>query len=55
MKKQENQRYITTHEIEAWIGSDNMNSQEFLSILHDLINNKYTIDQFRSDVMSYNQ
>jgi hypothetical protein len=45
--------WVTTSQLEDWIGSDHMNTDELLNLLHDLINNNYSIDEFKKDVLSY--
>ena len=39
--------------IEDWVGSDNLDPDSFLDLLCDLINDKYTIENFRIDVSEY--
>ena len=44
---------ITKEMIEDWVGSDNLDADSFLDLLGDLINGKYTIENFRKDVSEY--
>jgi len=44
---------ITKAMIEDWVGSDNLDPDSFLDLLADLINEKYTIADFRKDVTDY--
>jgi hypothetical protein len=44
---------ITKDMIEDWVGSDNLDPDSFLDLLCDLINDKYTIENFRIDVSEY--
>lgn len=44
---------ITEDMIEAWIGSDNMSVDEFIGLLTELINDEYTLANFRADVLEY--
>jgi hypothetical protein len=44
---------ITEDMIEAWIGSDNMSVNDFVELLTEIINNEYTLANFRADVLEY--
>jgi len=44
---------ITKDMIEDWVGSDNLDPDSFLDLLVDLINEKYTIENFKTDVTEY--
>jgi hypothetical protein len=44
---------ITKDQIEAWQGSDNLSPDALLDLLEELINGKYTVSQFREDVLDY--
>lgn len=44
---------VTKAMVEDWVGSDNLDSNSFLELLTDLINEKYTIDNFKKDVLDY--
>jgi hypothetical protein len=44
---------ITKDMIEDWVGCDNLDPDSFLDLLVDLINEKYTIENFKTDVMEY--
>lgn len=43
---------IAPYEIEAWAGSK-ATKADMLSLLHELINGSYTVDEFRADVLEY--
>jgi hypothetical protein len=47
------QKQITKTMVEAWQGSDNLSPDALLDLLTELINGKYTITQFREDVLDY--
>jgi hypothetical protein len=44
---------ITKDMIEDWVGSDNLDPDSFLDLLTDLINEQYTIENFKTDVAEY--
>jgi hypothetical protein len=44
---------ITVEMVEDWVGSDNLDADSFLNLLTDLVNGKYTIENFRKDVLDY--
>jgi hypothetical protein len=44
---------ITKAMVEDWVGSDNLDPDSFLDLLVDLINEKYTIENFKEDVTEY--
>jgi hypothetical protein len=44
---------ITKAMVEDWVGSDNLDPDSFLDLLVDLINEKYTIENFKKDVTEY--
>lgn len=44
---------ITKSMVEDWVGSDNLDPDSFLDLLTDLINEKYTIENFKKDVTEY--
>jgi hypothetical protein len=44
---------ITKSMVEDWVGSDNLDADSFLDLLTDLINEKYTIENFKKDVTEY--
>lgn len=44
---------ITKDMIEDWVGSDNLDPDSFLDLLTDLINGRYTIENFKTDVAEY--
>jgi hypothetical protein len=44
---------ITKDMIEDWVGSDNLDPDSFLDLLTDLINGRYTIENFKTDVTEY--
>ena len=44
---------ITKAMVEDWVGSDNLDPNSFLDLLTDLINEKYTIENFKKDVAEY--
>ena len=44
---------ITKSMVEDWVGSDNLDPDSFLDLLTDLINEKYTIENFKKDVKIY--
>jgi hypothetical protein len=44
---------VTKDMLEDWVGSDNLDPDSFLDLLTDLINEKYTIENFKKDVLEY--
>ena len=44
---------VTKAMVEDWVGSDNLDADSFLELLTDLINNKYPIENFKTDVLDY--
>ena len=44
---------ITPDMIEKWIGSDNIDTDHFLSLLADIANRDYPTEIFRDEVLSY--
>jgi hypothetical protein len=36
-----------------WIGSDNMDSDSFLSLLLELVNEEYPLELFKQEVLAY--
>ena len=50
-----NDNWVTTNQLKDWIGSDNMNCDELVNLLHDLINGNYAIDEFKKDVLSFSE
>jgi hypothetical protein len=46
---------ITEDMIEAWIGTDNMSVNDFIELLTEIINEDYTLDNFRADVTEYHE
>lgn len=44
--------YISNPMIQHWIGGDHMNVYELLGLLNDLVNEKYSIQEFRNDVLT---
>jgi hypothetical protein len=46
-------KLITKAMVEDWVGSDNLDADSFLDLLTDLINEKYTIENFKKDVTEY--
>ena len=44
---------ITKAMMEDWVGTDNLDPDSFLDLLTDLINEKYTIENFKKDVTEY--
>lgn len=47
------QKKITTDMIKDWQGSDNLRPDYLLCLLAELINEEYTIPEFREDVLDY--
>ena len=45
--------YITEEMVEGWLGSDNMSVNDFIELLTELINDEYTLHNFRMDVIEY--
>ena len=39
--------------VALWIGSDHMNTKDLLHLLTELINEDYSIEDFREDVWDY--
>ena len=50
MKKQ---KQITEAQIEAWIGGDSLSVDHLIGLLAELSNGKYTIPEFRMDVLEF--
>lgn len=48
-------KHITEDMIKAWIGSDNVSVDAFVGLLTELINGEYTIDDFKTDVLTYDR
>jgi hypothetical protein len=46
---------ITEDMIKAWIGSDNMSVDAFVGLLTEFINDEYTLDDFKNDVLTYDR
>jgi len=46
-------RYITKDEVVAWWGSDHMDVNTCMDMLTSIINNRYTVSEFRKDVIQY--
>jgi len=46
---------VTKEMIEAWIGSDNMGVEDFLELLTDIINEEYTVESFKKDVLEFHE
>jgi hypothetical protein len=44
---------ITKTMLKDWVGSDNLSPDSFLELLGDLINEEYTIKNFKQDVIEY--
>jgi hypothetical protein len=42
---------LTTKEVRHWIGSDHTSSDELIQLLTDLLNNDYSINQMRKDIV----
>jgi hypothetical protein len=40
-------------QLEQWLGDDANNSENLVSMLHELLTGEYNLDTFRSDVSSY--
>jgi hypothetical protein len=51
--KEKSMKLITKAMVEDWVGSDNLDADSFLDLLTDLINEKYTIENFKKDVTEY--
>jgi len=47
--------YITKQMIELWIGSDNMSADKLLELLTEIINGQYHADEFRKDVLEFQE
>ena len=44
---------VTKDMLIDWIGSDNMDSDSFLSLLLELVNEEYPLELFKQEVLSY--
>jgi len=44
---------VTTDQVAAWVGSDNLHSEYLLGLIVDLVNEDYETDVMRHDVLSY--
>ena len=44
---------ITEVMVEGWLGSDNMSVDDFLELLTEIINEEYTVANFRADVLDF--
>ena len=53
MKTKGFKKEITRKMLENWIGSDNMKTDDFLGLLWEIINEHYTVEMFREDVLDY--
>lgn len=42
---------IELNDVKNWIGSNNLNSDYLLSLLTELINNEYSVEDFKNDVL----
>ena len=40
-------------DFEAWLGSDQMNTDNLVKLLVEVANGKYTPDQLKKDILSY--
>ncbi len=47
------ENWVSLNQLKDWVGSDHMNTDELLCILHDLINGQYAIEDFKNDVLFY--
>lgn len=46
---------ITEEQVESWIGSDNLSTNDLIELLTEIINGEYTIPNFRADVLEYSE
>ena len=44
---------VTKKTLEAWLGSDQMNTDNLVKLLVEVANGKYTPDQLKKDILSY--
>ena len=44
--------YISNLMIRHWVGSDHINVGELIDLLNELVNEKYTIQEFRNDILN---
>jgi len=44
--------YISNKMLLHWIGSDHINVYELLELLNDLVNEKYSIKEFQTEVLT---
>lgn len=44
---------VTKNMLIDWIGSDNMDSDSFLSLLLELVNEEYPLELFKQEVLAY--
>jgi hypothetical protein len=42
---------FSTGEVRHWIGSDNTDSDSLIQLITELLNNDYSIDQMRKDIV----
>jgi hypothetical protein len=43
--------YINSAMIQHWIGSDHDSKEEYINLLLEFVNGKYTVEEFRNDVL----
>jgi len=46
---------VTSKKVKAWLGSDQMNTDNLVNLLVELANGKYKPDQFKQDVLNYEE
>jgi len=44
-------KVLSTGEVRHWIGSDHTSSDQLIQLLTDLLNNDYSINQMRKDII----
>jgi hypothetical protein len=53
--KARERKFFNKEEVENWVGVDNLDADYLLDLLTDLINEAYTIENFRLDVEEHNE
>jgi hypothetical protein len=53
--KARERKFFNKEEVENWVGVDNLDADYLLDLLTDLINEAYTIENFRLDVKEHNE
>jgi hypothetical protein len=51
LRRKEMKMYINSAMIQHWIGSDHDSKEEYINLLLEFVNGKYTVEEFRNDVL----